>query len=157
MYILDTNFFIDADKLHLPIKQNYAFWEWIESLAENRTISIPRAVYEELQKQNDDVSKWVDKHKEKLVDGVAAFTQIGEVMENGYGTIDDVTLDRLNADPWVIAHALAVSGKVVTGEKPGKQAAAPHNKKVPSVCQVLGVPHLTITAFMWELRATMPI
>ena len=156
MYILDTNFFIDANKFHLPIEQNADFWGWIVSLAEDSTISIPQAVCEELLKGNDDLAKWVDEHKEKLVDPTKSFAQIREVMENGYGSIDEVITERLKADPWVIAHALEVSGKVVTGEKPGNQTA-PHNKKIPSVCQALGVPYLTITGFMWEVRAMMPM
>lgn len=156
MYILDTNFFVDAHRLHLPMEKHPAFWNWIATLATNGTVSIPQAVYEELQKGNDNLAKWVDEHKDKLVDRVTAFTQIRKVMEYGYGAIDDITLERLKADPWVIAQALALNGQVVTGEKPGKQTA-PHNKKIPSVCETLCIPHLTITAFMWETRATMPM
>lgn len=156
MYILDTNFFIDANRLHLPIEQNPVFWNWIAGLAENGTIAIPEAVYDELMIGNDSVSRWADEHKEKLVDSISAFKKIRNVMEYGYGTIDEVTIERLKADPWVIAHALEVKGKVVTGEKLGNQTA-PHNKKIPSVCEVLRVPHLTMTAFMWEVRTTMPI
>lgn len=148
IYILDTNFFIDANRLHLPIGHNPAFWNWIVDLADNGTISIPKTVYDELLKGNDDLSRWVNEHKEPLVDDAAAFKTIRNVMQDGYGAIDEVTIERLKADPWVIAHALAVNGRVVTGEKVGNQTA-PHNKKIPSVCQTLHVPHLTMTAFMW--------
>lgn len=154
-YILDTNFFIDAHRLHLPVEENPDFWKWLADLAENGIISIPLLVHDEICKGNDALAAWLDAHKKKIVDEYAAFSQIQNVMQNGYGAVDQPTLDKLKADPWVIAHALAVGGKVVTGEKLGNQTA-PHNKKIPSVCATLSVPHLTMTAFMWEVRKTMP-
>ena len=114
-----------------------------------------RYLYKELTAGDDSLAVWMKENKEALVNRIAAYDQIRRVMAEGYGTIDDVTLEGLKADPWVIAHALAVGGTVVTSEKPGKQTA-PHNKKIPSVCQVLHVPCCTITSFLWQVRAFMP-
>ena len=150
-YVLDTNFFIDANRLHLPIEQHPAFWNWLVKLADGGNIAIPQKVYDELM-TGDELEKWTIAHKEKLVNRNIAYTQIRRVMKDGYGSIDEVTIEKLGADPFVIAHALAVNGTVVTGEKFGKHTA-PHNKKIPSVCQVLRVPYMTITAFMWVMKS----
>ena len=72
-----------------------------------------------------------------------------------YGPCDEVTLEKLRADPYAIAHAMYLKGCVVTSEKPNG-ATAPHNKKIPSVCEVLSIPCYTFSRFMWEERKTMP-
>lgn len=155
-YILDANFFIEANRFHLPIEQHPAFWSWLANLAVNHTISIPHAVYEELMVGKDAISAWLEPIKEYLVNDTAAVTQISRVMAEGYGAIDEVTLEKLRADPWVIAQALAQGRTVVTSEKPGRHTA-PHNKKISSVCQSLHVPCQTITAFLWDVRTQLPV
>ena len=112
-------------------------------------------VYEELTAVDDSLAVWMQTNKETLVNQIAVFDKIRQVMAEGYGTIDEVILEGLKADPWVIAHALAVGGTVVTSEKHGKQTS-PRKKKIASVCEVLHVPCCTITSFLWQMRASMP-
>ena len=81
--------------------------------------------------------------------------QLGIVLTNGYDTTDEITLEELKADPWVIAHARAVAGTVVTSEKPGNQTS-PRKKKIPTVCETLHIPCCTITSFLWRMRSDMP-
>lgn len=154
IYILDSSFFIETSRLHLPLDKQPIFWNWLVKLAKAKVISIPSMVYEELIAGDDRLAVWMQANKEALVNQNAAYDQISRVMAEGYGTIDEVTLEVLRADPWVIAHALAVGGTVVTSEKPGKQTA-PRNKKIPSVCKVLYVPCCTITSFLWQMRVFM--
>ena len=123
IYILDSSFFIETSRLHLPLDKQPSFWNWLVKLAKAKVISIPSMVYEELIAGDDRLAVWMQANKEALVNQNAAYDQISRVMAEGYGTIDEVTLEVLRADPWVIAHALAVSGTVVTSEKPGKQTA----------------------------------
>ena len=150
MYILDTSFFLEASKLHMPLESQPAFWDWLVTLAQAGVVSIPESVYEEIIAGNDSVADWIKAHKQEFVDQQAAFTQIRRVMTDGYGFIDEITLDELWADPWVIAHASAVGGTVVTSEKPGNQTS-PRKKKIPSVCKTLKIPCCTITAFVWQM------
>ena len=155
MYILDSNFFIDANREHIPLKSEPLFWNWLLELAGEGIISSPERVFDELKDYKDDLAPWVRLHKSTLFNEEAAFSQITRVMVEGYGGLDEVDLEKLWADPWVIAHALDVGGTVVTSEKPGKQTA-PRKKKIPSVCEVLHVPCCTITAFLWQMRASLP-
>ncbi|WP_165175271.1 DUF4411 family protein [Desulfovibrio sp. ZJ369] len=155
IYILDSSFFIDASRLHLPLDKNPAFWSWLITLAGAATVSIPEMVHKELITGNDNLAAWIKANQKVLVNQTAAFTQISRVMAKGYGAIDEILLEGLKADPWVIAHALAVGGTVVTSERPGNQTA-PRKKKIPSVCAELHVPCCTITAFLWQMRSSLP-
>ena len=155
MYVLDSTFFIDIKNYDMPLETDPAFWDWLLMLAEAKTVAIPEQVYEELTAGNDKLAAWMRAHKNAFVDQYAALAQIRRVMDEGYGLLDEVTIETLWADPWVIAHALAVGGTVVTSEKPGNQTA-PRKKKIPSVCAALGVPCCTITAFLWRMHTSMP-
>lgn len=154
-YIFDTSIFVDANVLHFPLGTHPVFWNWLLKLAGEGTISSPKKVFEELKGYEDDLAPWARLHKAVLFNQEAAIWQIKRVMDEGYGSLDEVTLEKVKADPWVIAHALAVGGTVVTSEKPVKKLR-PADKKIPIVCETLGVPWCTITAFLWQMRTTMP-
>ena len=48
IYILDSSFFIETSRLHLPLDKQPIFWNWLVKLAKAKVISIPSMVYEEL-------------------------------------------------------------------------------------------------------------
>jgi hypothetical protein len=73
----------------------------------------------------------------------------------GAPPLDEAEIEALEADPYLVAHALAAGGAVVTNEIPSN-ATLPKNKRIPAVCRALGLPCLTLPAFMWEMRRTMP-
>ena len=59
-------------------------------------------------------------NKDVLVDINIAIEQISKVMTEGYGILDEVELEKIKADPWVIAHAFSTNRIVVTSERQGK-------------------------------------
>lgn len=154
IYILDTNFFVDAHRVHFPIATTPDFWTWLTSLAGSGVIAVPKEVYDEITGE-DDLAQWLDKHKTGLVHSTGTYIQSMPPVMSAYGSTDDVTLEKLKADPFVIAHALTVKGCVVTREIPSN-ATAPQNKKIPSICALLKVPCLSLSRFMWEVRRMMP-
>lgn len=154
-YCIDTNFFVDMQRLHLPLETKPLFWDWVLKLASDGLIAVHEEVYGELTIYNDSLAKWVAKHKNILVNGDLGVSAIQQVVENGYEAQDENFLLTQKADPWVVASAISMSGIVVTAEKPGKHLV-PRKKKIASVCEVLKVPCLTVTAFLWEMRASMP-
>ena len=154
MYIIDSSFFIENNRLHLTFDKHPEFWSWLVHLANLKIISIPKMVYNELIEAGDKLSIWIEENKNVFVDTISASYKFNTVIE-AYGFGEDVSPNRLNADPWVIAHALAVSGTVVTSEKSGKQTS-PFKKKIPSICSILNVRCCTIITFLWEMRYYMP-
>jgi len=72
---------------------------------------------------------------------------VTEIMAN-WGKLVDVRKDRSRADPFVIATAKVIGATVVTDEKHG----AEKDPRIPFVCERLGVPCLTPSAFVREAR-----
>lgn len=155
-YFLDSNFLIDAKNLHFPIDGKPEFWNWLIHLGKNGILRIPETVHAEVTRGNDDLVEWVNTHQKIFFcNTLECMCSLPSALE-GYGRPSETELDFLNADSYVIAHAMASGGTVVTGEKP-KHTAIIKNKKIPTVCDTLRVPCLTLPGFMWELRSTMPV
>ena len=154
-YFLDSNFLIDAKNWYFPLDVKPEFWSWLLRLGKEGILRIPEAVHNEVARGNDDLVDWVNAYQEIF------FCKTEECIFSlpnalaGYGNPTEADLEFLKADPYVIAHAIASDGVVVTGEKP-KDTAVIKNKKIPTICEGLRVPCLTLPGFMWELRSTMP-
>ena len=56
------------------------------------------------------------------------------------------------ADPWLIAHAIASGGKVVTQETRADEASP--RVKIPNVCDFFGVESLNMDDMLRELGAS---
>jgi hypothetical protein len=152
---LDSNFLIDAKNLHFPLDRKPEFWNWLLLLGKNGVLKIPEAVHQEMARGNDELASWVDTHQNIFHCRTEECIFFLPQALAGYGDPTEADLEFLKADPYVVAHAMAVGGSVVTGEKP-KDTAVIKNKKIPTVCEGLRVPCLTLPVFMWELRRTMP-
>jgi len=125
-------------------------------LGKQGSVKIPEYVLKEVYSQKDDLAAWAADHSGVFHCGVGeCIRSVPEVLA-AYGEplLNEADIETLWADPYLIAHALAVGGTVVTNEIPSN-ATAPKNKKIPVVCKTLNVPCLTLPAFMWELRQTM--
>jgi hypothetical protein len=155
IYFLDTNVLVDANKFHFSIRERQDYWNWLLSLGREGQLKIPETVYGEVK--DGYLAEWLEAHKDvffcKTEECLAALPKVAQ----GYGDplLSEEELEMLKADPFIIAHAIVADGTVVTHEKPNN-ATAPKNKKIPSVCQALGVPCLTLLTFMWEMRRTLP-
>jgi hypothetical protein len=155
IYTLDTNFLIDAARIHFPINDNQIFWTWLVKLGKNKTISISEHVYDEINVGNDILVDWIVYNKQIFVHGALSYIDKLPKVLQAYGDIDEAALERLGADPYVIAHAIKIKGCVITREIPNNATTA-HNKKVSSICKELNIPFYTFSRFMWEVRKTMP-
>ncbi len=155
IYFLDSNFLIDAKNLHFPLDGKPDFWNWLLVLGKDGILRIPEAVYEEVTRGNDDLVEWVKTHKDIFHCNTAECVFSLPQALAGYGSPTEADLEFLRADPFVVAHAMASGGSVVTGEKP-KDTSIIKNKKIPTVCEGLRVPCFTLPSFMWEVRHTMP-
>ena len=84
---------------------------------------------------------------------VDALLHIGQVL-NAYGPLTDVALEELNekADPYLIAHALALGAAVVTNEASHPGTTNPLNKHIPDICSYLGIACIRYPRFLWEMK-----
>lgn len=163
LFLLDTDVLIAAKNLYYPLDRVPHFWVWILHQAASGRIKIPTKVLEEILRGNkeDELFIWVKCNRVKLeLDEEIDAQNWSETLTKGYGytSIEAAEHDLVEqrADPFLIAHALSGTGarRVVTLEK-GTIAPTnlpnPINRKIPTVCDLLGIKHLDTFALIREL------
>jgi hypothetical protein len=149
IYIVDTNFFIQAHRSFYPLDVAVGFWDRVRLLAdEGKIISIDK-VRAEIYKNDDELKQWCE------LNLPAAFFHSTKNISIHYSNVinwandkrDQYTLAALTqfmdieeADPWLVSYAISTGFTVVTQEE-----SAPQSKKsikIPDVCQVFNVQYL---------------
>ena len=149
LYLLDANILITANSTYYPLDQVPEFWSWVHHQAAANRMKIPREIMEEIKagrKDNDPLLDWIctsEIHAALLLDETVDIALLQNVVSTGYAPdLRDDEIEKIGRDPFLIAYALADPERrtVVTLEV-SKQSARRHNRKVPDVCDALGVHH----------------
>lgn len=144
IYLLDANVLMDANRNFYNLERVKEFWEWLVFNGSEGRVKIPIEQYDEITDGTDELAIWAKDNSIKdellLKDDVDEIL-VRRVTDQGYAPdLDDVEIEKLGRDPFLIAHALSdtLNRIVVTTEvsKPSKQRG---NKHVPDVCDILGV------------------
>lgn len=160
-YWLDANVFIEANNQLLNIEIAPSFWSWLETQLKAGVLRSSSLVYSELLGKDDLLAKWARVRRggaywpEPDNEVQAAYREIVEYVEGKYADASPAKVGDFlaKADCWIIAHALAKSGTVVTREsKVDKTSRTP---KVPNVCEKFDVPFIQTVAMLKELKFTM--
>ena len=148
LYLLDADTIITADRDQYPLKRFSLFWDWLLYQAENNAVKIPLEQLEEVITGKGDIVEWLsdDEVKKYLVlDEEPQTTMVSHVVRNAYGDLNDVELELVGRDPFLIGYAFADIGRrtVVTFEKsaPGQKRG---KRKIPDACNIVGVPSLNL-------------
>lgn len=147
LYLLDANVLITANSTYYPLDQIPEFWSWVHFQADSNQIKIPREIMEEIRegrKDDDPLLDWISATEIQsalLLGETVDVALVQHVVSTGYATdLSDDEVEKIGRDPFLIAYALADPAErtVVTTEtsSPSKQRA---NRKIPDVCQALGV------------------
>ena len=142
LYLLDANVLIDADRDYYPIQRVPEFWQWLVYLGGQEQVKVPWEVYVKVTDAKDDLAKWLKDNRDALLLSEDVDRDLVDyVISEGYA--DNLTEDeiqKLNEDPFLIAHALAGNERrcVVTTERsrPARERA---NRHIPDVCDDLDV------------------
>lgn len=162
IYILDANTLIDAKRDYFQFQRVPEFWEWLQYQGEQGNIKIPIEIYEEFEEarspdgERDDLSEWAadpDVKNTLLLNEEAEPSAVSQVIENGYATdLTDEEVEKLGRDPFLISYALTDIGQrvIVSTEvsRPSKKRA---NRKVPDVCNDLGITCINSIRLIEEL------
>jgi len=142
-YVIDANVLIRAHGDYYPIDRIKPFWDWLLVEAEGGRVQMPREIYDEVARSPDLLGQWLRTPEVKKAIVLAEPTDgrvVSTVIATGYAPdLDDVELEKIGRDPFLIAAALISPDRtVVTREvsSPKKQRA---NRKVPDVCDTMGV------------------
>jgi len=148
VHLLDANTLIDANRDYYGLDTVPQFWDWLIHMGNQGEVKIPLEIYEELKRGKDALTDWVkrqDVEEALLYDQEADPALVGQVLDVGYGPdLSDIQIEKIGRDPFLIAYALADPKNIaiVTTEVSKPSTTEPSNKKVPDVCDSLGVSHL---------------
>lgn len=165
VFILDSNFFIQAHRTVYPIDVAISFWEKIKIFAhDGKIISIDK-VKDEIFNNKDALKDWL---KENVSDNFFEDSQTNQVLANYKNIVQwidskrdhylpraiDEFLESKNADAWLIAYALSlVDNKfIVTHE-----ISAPYKKskiKIPDVCNAFDIEYVNTIEMFRRLGET---
>lgn len=156
-YWLDSNVFIEGRKGPYGFDIAPRFWNVLDDLIIAHRVSCPSLVYDELQSVQDDLSTWAKERRKTNL-----FVEPSEVVQRTFQEVITYVMQHypdnqsrrrfLNrADPWVIAHAIAQGGSVVTLE--GEAPDTSQQVKIPNVCSRFNVTCINTYQMLRELGA----
>lgn len=157
------DFWFDTDSFVTPSRGAYRFgilpqfWDFLEQKAKEQVFASSKYVYGELtgSEHPDDLEIWVRKVE------TVFFLEPDESVQQAYRHIAEIVVNEprwrahhvtkfLNdADPWIIAYAKALGGRVVTFEKSQPQSSKPF---IPDVAQRVDVVCICLWDVLSELK-----
>jgi len=158
VFVVDSNFFIQAHRAVYPLDVVVSFWEVLRKLANDGVIISIDKVKNEIYQNNDELKGWC---KDNLPDDFfksseTAIVEYGEVVAWTMSKIDhflpkaiDEFMDSEEADAWIVSYCLKHEYLLITHEisQPGRK-----NKiKIPEPCKALGVSHLDTIGMFRQL------
>lgn len=163
IYVVDSNFFIDAHRRTYPLDIATSFWKRVEQLAnDGKIISIDK-VKEELYNKNDALELWCKDHlpNDFFKNSDNVINEYGDVMAWANSKSTHYSTNALKefmqadeADAFVIAYALndLSNRTIVTLEtrEPNRKSKV----KIPDCCDALGVSCLSTIEMFRQLGAT---
>lgn len=154
-YWLDSNVFIEGFKGPYAFDIAPRFWDLIDEMIHSGRLSCPVRVYDELQDVQDELARWTQERRQ-----LGLFVEPNPVVQEIFKAIAADVMQRYpdnqarrrfldRADPWIIAHAIANDGSVVTLEAivPGTSQQV----KIPNVCNRLNVRFINTYDMLREL------
>ncbi len=154
-YWLDTNVFSEGMKGPYGFDIAPRFWEIIDELTKAGRLACPALVSDELRGAPDVLKAWAAERRSS-----GLFVDPSEDVQLKCGQVVDYVVARYpqnqetrrflgGSDPWLIAHAKAMGGKVVSLEQQVKEDSK--KPKIPNVCDYFGVEYVTTYEMLREL------
>lgn len=157
LFLLDANSLITSQSLYYPQEMIPELWEWMINKAHAGLIKIPLEIYGEVLAGKDDpLTRWLKTPniKDHLVLAEAPNADlVARVTYEGYAPdLNDIELAQIGRDPFLISYGLVDPANrcVVSLETP-KPSAKRQNRKVPDVCNGLGVECCTVFQMLRHL------
>jgi hypothetical protein len=155
VYWIDSSVFFQAANGLYSFDFAQQFWDWLDEQIKLGTIRAPITVYDELvPTTRDTLGQWAFERSDSgffVLPEEAVVSELRVIVDYVH-SLDRAHADAFmkGADPWLIAHAKAVNGIVVTEEKPVD--ASSRRIKIPNVCQRFGVTWIDTKEFLRRLK-----
>ena len=143
LYLLDANVLIRAHEDYYPIERVPQFWDWIAEMATMGNIKMPFEIHEEIAIARGPLKEWIcqaEIQKALILDEEPDPYVVEQVLYGGYGAgLTDSDLEKIGQDPFLVAYAHNRVGRIVVTKEVSKPRRQGANRKVPDVCNTLGV------------------
>lgn len=163
VYVLDTNFFIQAHRVSYPLDIAFSFWNKVKQLAfEGKIISIDK-VKQEIFQNDDALKQWCENNlpDDFFRDTTKVVNSYGQVAtwavsrsEHYFPSALAEFLDADEADAWLVSYALADNSDriIITHE-----LSEPNRKnkvKIPEACLAFNVRFANVIEMFRQLKET---
>lgn len=142
---------------------NSSFWSWLDGALKQGIVVAPQKVYREIVeniKQKDDLAVWVKSRRKNGLsiepdgDVFRATKQIANYVFNSGRYQQPFALEfSRGADPWLIAHAMAKKGVIVTQETDRHPDA--QKVRIPDVAGHFGTSCIKVWDMLRALKAKL--
>ncbi len=143
LYLLDANVLIRAHGDYYPLDRIEPFWAWLLEMAEAARVKIPAEIFAEVAGSPDLLGQWLrrpDVKRALVLDEPTDMAFIQRVIANGYAPdLTDVEIEKLGRDPFLVAAAGGFPDRVVVTREVAKPTAQRANRRLPDVCDTLGI------------------
>tara|TARA_R110000796_G_scaffold65729_3_gene151693 strand:+ start:11582 stop:12082 length:501 start_codon:yes stop_codon:yes gene_type:complete len=163
IYVVDSNFFIQAHRVNYPLDIAFSFWNKVKELANSgRIISIDK-VKNELYDKNDDLEDWCKvnlpenffKSTEDVMAEYGRVTAWAISLNNHYlpNAINEF-LDADEADAFLVAYSLADDQNRIIVTHEVSQPKRKNKIKIPEACSPFNVRYLNTIEMLREIGET---
>lgn len=163
LYIVDSNFFIQAHRATYPLDIATGFWNKVKQLAETGIIVSIDKVKKELYDKNDDLEVWCktnlpDDFFKDSSEVISEYAQVSAwaVSMSGHYLANALNefLDSDEADAFIVAFALADLQSRIILTQEVSQPARKNKIKIPEPCNALGVQYVNTIKMFRQLGET---
>jgi len=160
LYLIDANVLIDANRDYYPIDRVPEFWDWLLHHAAAGNIKMPQENFDEcMEGRKDPLVEWCkqDEVQEVLIlDEPTNIEILQYVTAAGYGPdLTDDELVEIGQDPFLLAAAYSNrKNRTVVTTETSKPKRKRQNRKIPDVCNTLGINCCNTFALVRALNFT---
>jgi hypothetical protein len=144
LYLLDANVLIRAHADYYPMDRIPPFWTWLLSMGTADVIKMPLEIYHEVATSTDMLGTWLkrsDVKKAILLEEATNGPRVRRIIVEGYAPdLNDVELEEIGRDPFLVAAALGGPDRVVVTREVSGPSKKRANRKLPDVCAQFSVP-----------------
>jgi len=160
VYVVDSNFFIQAHRDSYPLDIAFSFWNKVKQLAdEGKIISIDK-VKSEIYDKNDALEEWCKANlpEDFFKDSSPVMAEYGYVSAWAYSRNQHYLTNALNefldadeADAFIVAFVLADKNNSVVVTQETSEPNRKNKVKIPEACNALNVRYLNTMEMFREM------
>lgn len=163
VYVVDTNFFIQAHRVHYPMDVFPGFWKKVKELADRGILVSIDRVKKEIEKNEDDLKVWVNeqlatdffKSIETLDDYRRVIAWANRRRDHYLTRAIEEFSDYESADAFLIAYCLRDVDNRILVTQEVSDAKRKNKIKIPDVCNEFNIRYVNTVQMFRALQETI--